>query len=187
MKPLTGYTGTFPSDVVIDSGVLYIGDAVFGVLSGGLKFDPGISYRAIEFDGRRSPVKGLDRVTSRMPKITGTLIELPISAIPQLEPGVSYAPGAGWSAGDQYVPRKADALLTEGMYLDNVRAVWLRGNGEMVQVRFPSGILNKYDITSQDGNEIAIACEIEARLDLSVEGSTPGDAPYYIEYIEASE
>lgn len=181
--PLTGYTDQFPSDVLLDSGVLYIEDSVFGTMSGGLKFDPGITYRNVDFDGKRAPIKGLDRVTTRMAKITGTLIELPISALPQIEPGVSYAAGAGWSAGDQYVPRKADALLEEGQYLTNVRAVWLRGNGEFVQVRFFAALLTKYDATSQDANEVAIAVEIEARLDMERAGATTGTAPYVIEYI----
>jgi hypothetical protein len=64
-----------------------------------------------------------------------------------------------------------------------VRAIWLRGGGNYVQVRFPSALCTKYDITSQDGAEIAIAIEIEARLDMSVSGANVGDAPYRIEYI----
>ncbi len=70
--PLTGYTSSLPSDVLLDSGVLYVGATVFGAFAGGLKFDPGVTYRAADFDGKRSPVKGLDRVTMRMPKISGT-------------------------------------------------------------------------------------------------------------------
>jgi hypothetical protein len=181
--PLSGYSSTFPRDVVIDSGVLYLGDAVFGVFRGGLKFDPGTTIRPIDFDGKRGPVMGLDRVTNRTSKITGTLLELPVARLDALEPGGSS--GSGWSAGDAFYPRKADALLTEGMYLENVRAIWLRGNGEFVQVRFPKALLVKYDATSQDADELAIAVEVEARLDLTVEGSTPGDAPYVIEYLEA--
>jgi hypothetical protein len=69
-------------------------------------------------------------------------------------------------------------------YLSDVRAIWLRGNGEYVQVRFPSAMCTKYDITSQDGAEIAIALEIEARLDTAWAGyDGTGTAPYRIEYL----
>lgn len=184
--PLTGYTDQFPSDVVIDSGVLYVGDNVFGVFRGGLKFDPGTQYRNVEFDGKRSPVMGLDRVTMRTPKISGVLLELPVDRVDALEPGAGYSEGDGWSGGDEFVPRKAALPLTEGMYLSEVRAVWLRGNGNFVQVRFPKALLTKYDFTSQDADELAIAVEVEARLDLTVEGATPGDSPFVIEYLEAA-
>jgi hypothetical protein len=53
-----------------------------------------------------------------------------------------------------------------------------------VQVRFPSGLCTKYDITGQDGAEVAIAIEIEARLDPTVSGfSNIGSAPFRIEYL----
>jgi hypothetical protein len=183
--PLSGMRpDSFPEDVILDSGVLYIGDQIFANISGGLKFTPETEYRNIPFDGKRAEVKGLDRVTMRRGKLSGTMTELPISVMDRLEPGVSYAPGAGWSGGDAYIPRKASDLLTEGMYLTNVRAVWLRGNGKMFSVRMPCALLTKYDLTSQDANEIAVAIEVDARLDLSVEGSTPGDAPYQYEYLD---
>ncbi|MCW5591059.1 MAG: hypothetical protein KIS74_03070 [Burkholderiales bacterium] len=182
--PLSGLRPqTFPEDVLLDSGVLYINDTPFACLTGGLKWTPEVEYRNIPFDGKRADVKGLDRVTMRKGKVSGTVIEMPSDLIGKLEPGVSYAPGQGWSGGDMYVPRKAALLLTDGMYLTNVRAVWLRGNGELFQVRMPCALLTRYDATSQDANEVAIAIEVDARLDLSVPGSTPGDAPYVYEYI----
>ena len=75
--------------------------------------------------------------------------------------------------------------MAAGDYLTDVRCVWLRGGGNFVQVRFPSALCTKYDITSQDGAEIAIAITIEARLDMGVTGAQIGDAPYRIEYIAA--
>lgn len=181
--PVTGYTSDFPNDVVFDSGYLLVGATVFGAFAGGLKFDPGVEYRAIEFDGRRSPVQLLDRKSAMMPKISGTCIQLSTTNVTQVEPGASVTASGAWTGSTSYLPKRAGALLVAGDYLANVRAVWRRGSGGGVQVRFPAALLTKYDVTSQDGAEIAVALEIEARLDMSVSGATIGDAPYRIEYI----
>lgn len=187
--PLTGYTSSLPSDILIDSGVLYVGATVFGAFAGGLKFDPGVTYRAAEFDGKRSPVKGLDRVTMRMPKISGTCIQLSTTNVGQIEPGATTATTGAWTASTSYAPKSAGQLLASGDYLSDVRLIYQRGGatssaGSYVQVRFPSGLCTKYDMTGQDGAEIAIALEIEARLDPTISGfSNIGTAPFRIEYL----
>lgn len=181
--PLTGFTSTFPSDVLVDSGVLYVGATVFGAFQGGLKFDPGVEYTNVTFDGKRSPVRLLDRKSNQMPKITGTVIQLSTTNATQIEPGASVTASGSWTGSTSYLPKRAGTFLVAGDYLTDVRAIWLRGSGAYVQVRFPAALLMKYDITSQDGQEVAIALEIEARLDMSVSGANVGDAPYRIEYI----
>ena len=87
--PLSGYTATLPADVVLDSGQLYVGAAVFGAFNGGLKFDPGVEYRNIEFDGKRSPITALDRKTAFMPSVSGTVIQLSTTNVGQIEPGAT--------------------------------------------------------------------------------------------------
>jgi hypothetical protein len=181
--PLTGFSSTFPTDVLVDSGVLYIGASVFGAFQGGLKFEPGVEYLNTTFDGKRSPVKLLDRKSNMMPKITGTMIQLSTANVGQIEPGATTA--TGWTGSTSYAPKRAGLFLESGDYLTDVRAIWLRGNGSFVQVRFPSALCVTYDVTSQDGQEVAIAVELEARLDMSVSGANVGDAPYRIEYLAA--
>lgn len=187
--PLTGYTSSLPSDILLDSGVLYVGATVFGAFAGGLKFDPGVTYRNAEFDGKRSPVAGLDRVTMRMPKISGTCIQLSTANIAQIEPGAATATTGAWTGSTSYAPKAAGPQLVSGDYLSNVRLIYQRGGttasaGSYVQVRFPSGLCTKYDITGQDGAEVAIALEIEARLDPTISGfSAIGSAPFRIEYL----
>ena len=187
--PLTGYTSSLPSDILLDSGVLYVGATVFGAFQGGLKFDPGVTYRNADFDGKRSPVKALDRVTMRMPKISGTVIQLATGNVSQIEPGAATATTGAWTASTSYAPKSAGQLLASGDYLSDVRCIWQRGGatssaGSYVQVRFPSGLCTKYDITGQDGAEVAIAIEIEARLDPTLSGfSNVGAAPFRIEYL----
>ena len=193
--PLSGYTSTLPTDVLLDSGVLYIGATVWGAFSGGIKFDPGVSYRNVDFDGKRSPVKGLDRVTMRMPKISGTIIQLTPTAgapvaggVAQIEPGAVTQAAGAWTGYTSYEPKDAGQLLAAGDYLTDVRAIWQRGGatnttGSVVQVRFPVALVTKYDIAGQDGAEAAIAIEIEARLDPTLSGFTGmGSAPFRIEY-----
>lgn len=181
--PLTGYTTALPTDVLLDSGVLYVGASVFATLTGGLKFDPGVSYRNVEFDGKRSAVKGLDRKTMTAPKLTGTMIQLTTTTVPQIDPGASVTATGAWTGSTSYAPKRAGSLLVTGDYVSDVRAIWLRGSGAFVQVRFPSALITKYDVTSQDNAEVAIALEIEARLDMSVTNTNIGDAPYRIEYL----
>jgi len=185
--PLTGYTADLPNDILLDSGVLYINTTVFGAFQGGLKFDPGVTYRNADFDGKRSPVKLLDRVTMRMPKISGTVIQLSTTNVAQIEPAAATATTGAWTGSTSYAPRAAGSLLATGDYLSEVRCIWKRGastGAQYVQVRFPSGLCTKYDITGQDGAEVAIAIEIEARLDPTVSGfSNIGSAPFRIEYL----
>lgn len=181
--PLTGYTATFPTDVLFDSGVLYAGATVFGAFQGGLKFDPGTTYRNIEFDGKRSPVGLLDRKMMSAPKISGTVIQLSATNVGQIEPGASVTATGAWTGSTSYLPKKAGTNLVSGDYLTNVRGIWQRGSGGFVQVRFAQALCTKFDLTSQDGAEVAIALEIEARLDMTASGANVGDVPYRIEYI----
>ena len=187
--PLTGYTTSLPSDILLDSGVLYVSSTVFGAFQGGLKFDPGVTYRNADFDGKRSPVKLLDRVTMRMPKISGTCIQLATANVPQIEPGAATAVTGAWTASTSYAPKPAGALLVAGDYMSDVRLIYQRGGatastGSYVQVRFPSALCTKYDITGGEGAEVAIAIEIEARLDTALSGFTAvGTAPFRIEYL----
>jgi hypothetical protein len=185
--PLTGFTATFAStDAVLDSGVLYVGATVFGATKGGLNFDPGITYRNIEFDGKRSPVKLLDRKMMAQPKLSGTVIQLSTANVGQIEPGATTSATGAWTASTSYTGKRAAANLVAGDYLTDVRAIWLRASGGFVQVRFPAALISKYDIQSQDADEVAISLEIEARLDTGVSGFTNvGDMPYRIEYIAA--
>jgi hypothetical protein len=182
--PLTGFTSSLPTDVVLDSGVLYVNTTVLGATKGGLTFDPGVTYRNVEFDGKRSAVKLLDRKMMTAPKLSGTVIELPTGNIARIEPGAVVATTGAWTASTSYQPKRAAGLLVTGDYVAEVRAIWLRGSGGFVQVRFPSALITKYDIQSQDAEEVSIAIEIEARLDVALSGFTNvGDVPFRIEYL----
>lgn len=175
--PLTGYTADFPDNVALDSGILYIGSSIFACLRGGLKFDPAVTWRNIPFDGQRSKLLGLDRKTMVDPKISGTMIELAPTQIAYIEPGATEV------ATSQYRGKGSGLLLVQGDYLQNIRAIWARGGGGYVQVRFPWAYVAKYDVTSVDNDEVQIALEIEARLNMGASGVTINQMPYEIEYL----
>src|SRR5438128_9741400 len=48
---LTGYTANLPSDVLLDSGVLYVGSTPIGVTRGVPEFNPNKEVENVDFDG----------------------------------------------------------------------------------------------------------------------------------------
>jgi hypothetical protein len=181
--PLSGYTSTLPTDILLDTGTLYLGAAVYGAFRGGLTFDPGTTWRNVEFDGKVSPVANLDRKVSVNPTISGTCIELGPVDVARVEPGSTVVSAGAWTGSTSYRGKAGQTLYASGDYLANVRAVWERGAGGFVQVRFPVAIISSYNVAGTPGEEAAIALTIEARLDMSVSGAQPSDMPYRIEYL----
>lgn len=189
MPPLSSYTSTLPADVLLDSGILYIGAqgsrTVFSAIEGGLKFDPGKAYREVMFSGKRSRIRGLDRNTEFKSKITGTIIECSAALMPSLEPGATAVTLSGSPAGftSGYQAKRAGVLYVTGDYIATISAVWQRGDGTYVQVRFYDGAaITKWDIVGTDNQEGKIAIEIDAVLDLTVSGRIPADCPYVVEF-----
>jgi hypothetical protein len=173
---ITGYSADLPSDVLLDSGVLYVGSNIMGVSRGGLQFDPGKEYKQVTFDGYRGPIKGLDRIASYNSKITGTLLELGTEERPWLEPG-STSDGA--SPIDTTTMKAAGVFLVSGDYLSNVRLVYERGSGGYAAVLFTDSVLAQYSVKGNDGDCAEIAITIEARIVPS--GTNTGVCPYKIE------
>lgn len=175
---ITGFDTTLPADCLLDTGVLYVGSTPVGVSRGGLSFDPGKQTRNIEFDGKRSPIKGLDRVTGWLSKIMGTIIEFAATEIAKLEPGETHATVGAVTT---YTPKAAGSLYASGDYLTDVRLFFERSGGNYAAIYFPSGIVNKWGpLRGQDNNEAEIPIEIEARLVVAANGDVP-KCPYVIE------
>ncbi len=185
-NPLSSWNGQLPTDVQLDSGILYIAGSVFSAQQGGLKFDPGVTRRNIPFDGKRSNVKGIDRTVMWEPVISGVVLEMPVGSLSVIEPGVS-APSStianGPTGATQRIPKSAGVLYAAGDYVSNPRIVFYRGDGTYVQVRFyDGGLVRKWDLSGADQEEAKYSIEIEARLDLTASGRRVYDAPYVIEY-----
>lgn len=185
MPPLASWNGQLPTDVMLDSGVIYIDSSgVWSAQDGGIKFDPGREMRQIPFDGQRAQIVGLDRNTGFKPVLSGNIIEIPSATLLQLEPGSATGSITGSPSGltSQVVPKQAGVLYAAGDYLTNVKCIWMRGDGTYVQIRFPKCIVNKWDLTSSDKTEAKAAVELEARLDMTVSGAHVYDPVYVVEY-----
>lgn len=179
--PLNSYDDQFPSDVRLSSGILCIGDDKFGGTLGGIQFNPNREIVNLDFDGKRAPIAGLDRTARRRGVLSGTAQKLGVSDLEAFEPGGSS--DSGWSGGAAYIPAKAGPLYAEGMYLENVRAVWERGDGTLFQIRFPKAIITTWQSADNGDQAAGIQFEIEARVDMSAEGASPSDAGYVFEYL----
>ena len=182
-NPLGSWTGTLPADVMLDSGVLYIGSSIFSAQNGGLKFDPTRTVRQVIFDGQRSPILGLDRTVETKAVITGTILEVPDSKFISIEPGATLAVTTGGPASAVAMqPKQASIMYAVGDYLSNVRAIWQRGDLSYVQIRFPRALCTKWDLVGKDKEEALWAITIEARLDMAVSGQLVSNPNWVIEY-----
>jgi len=185
--PLSSWTPTLPSDVIVDSGVLYIGATPFSAHTGGLKFDPTRTQRQVVFDGQRTPIALLDRTVEMNAVLTGTILELSPANFMVVEPGAHTSSQPGSPPGASQMQPKAGSLMyAAGDYLTNVRAIWQRGDYSYVQIRFPKAICTKWDLTSVDKEEGKIAVTIEARLDMTISGQLTGNPAWVIEYYTAA-
>lgn len=180
---LSSWSPDLPANIMLDSGVMYVGSAVFASTEGGIKYEPGATRRQMPFDGARSPIVGLDRNIEYRPVITATLMEIPQTIFSHIEPGATTVVRTGGPAGaTQIGPKIVGTMFAAGDYITNLRAVWQRGDGTYFQVRFPKALCLKWDITGRDKEEVKYACSFEARLDLSVSGALTTDAPVVYEY-----
>jgi hypothetical protein len=184
----SGYTSGFEGRVLLDTGVVYYkkqgGDGNptrLGVSVGGCTFEPGIEWRHIEFDGKRSDIEGLHRIVGRTGVIRGTfLIELP-KHIPIVEPGATEATQSNITT---WTPRAASTLLSPNTeYLQDVRLIATKPDGSLVEVKFARGLVTKWSWVQEDKNEHKLAdLEISAVLEDATAASSTDTAPYvYIE------
>lgn len=189
--PLSSWNGQLPTDVILDSGILYFGASPGTAFSaqqgGGLKWDPGKDTRQTEFDGQHAPVAGIDRTTFVKPSLKGQFLQIPVAAWSQLEPGAALATVTGGPAGaTQVQPKQAGVLYAAGDYLTNARIAFMRGDGTYFQIRMPKALVIKWALSGTEKAEGVYDIELEARLDMTVSGNTPATPPYVGEYFTAA-
>lgn len=187
--PVNGYLTTLPSDVLINPAMVAIGFTAIGVTKGGVKFDPGMAYENVGFDGKHADIYLLDRKIQGTPKATFTMIELGPAAtggqIAKIEPG-SAAVATVTTTGSELTivtPLTAGAFLASGSYQSNFRLIWDRGVGSGVSrylcLLFAKALFAKYNISGAGTDVATIDVEVEARKDMSSGAVT--DVPYVIE------
>lgn len=169
------YTQNLPDDVLLDTGVLLVGNQAWGASQGGLTFDPGREMRNVPFDGKRSDVAGLDRITRWNSQITGQMLVFGPASLLRLEPGVSVTSGV-------YTPADGGLLIAVGDLLDTVKLAFQRGSGGVAVVIFDKGLVNTYTVAGQVDGEALVNVTVAARL--VVEDNNTDACPYRIELLD---
>lgn len=184
---LSGLTiANFPADILLDSGVVFVGSTKLGVTRGEPKFTPNRTITNIEFDGKHAPIKGIDRLMHGEPVIAFTMLELGGTGtgnqIDKLEPGNADA-----TVGTiiTHTPAPGGGLIAAADLVADLRVIWERGNStgalpKYFAVLFPVALCTKYDIGGQNRGEGLIAAEFVGRVDMAT-GAT-SDAAYKLEY-----
>ena len=177
MPSASGYTARLPQDTILDTGLLSTEiaavDTVVGVSRGGLRFDPGIALREIDYDGKRAPIVGGDRISFRRPVISGTMLQVGPEDLRIYEPAAA-------GALDVVTPKPAGTPFVIGEYLKNLKLKYKKSDGQTVTVTFPYAICTKYDIHGTDNNEGEVAVAFEARLDRADVANSDTTVPYTI-------
>lgn len=180
----SGYNSALPSDVLLDTGVLYINSSTaFGVSKGAWNVDLGTEITNLEFDGKRSDVEGLDRVTGFKPMITGTMIAINTTTAAVLLPGSTQATASGVTT---VTPKAASALMSGTDYQSNVRVAFQRGSGGVVWIKFAKALVRMTSLKGNDKDSGDIAIEIGARLSATAAATSTDTAPYVIEFAAAA-
>lgn len=177
--PNSGFSSTLPTDVLLDTGVLYLGtDTPFGVTVGGLSFDPGIQRENIDFDGKFADVATLDRTIGVQAKLSGKIIEASPTKLATLMPG-SATTTSGTPPETTITPLGAGELYAIGDYIANVRAAYRRGGGGFAIVKFPLGLITSWKVGSGSNKKAEIDIEIMARQ--AANAANTGVMPYIVE------
>lgn len=180
----SSWVNTLPDDILIDTAILecdlvtpgtYV---LVGGTRGGLTFNPGKTFRAVPYDGKRSAhVVGLDRIEMVDPKITGTLIAFNGDTLRMMEAASTGTVGT-------ITPKPMGEMFVLGDY-HKFRVTWNRaqqvaGVHGTVVVEFSYGYVESYDIKSADNNEGESPIVIVAAQRRDDTSSTDGELPYTI-------
>lgn len=186
-----GYPPTFPQDILLDAGALYLGPngsgACLGRTRGGLTFDPSRSLAHVGFDGERAPIVGLHHITSYQSSIKGRILQYNATQFTTLEPGVNSQSGSTGGINMIYYMQQASVLLQAGAYVTNVRLIYRRQDLSFFQVRFPAAICDKYTVVSKDKDAAEIEVQFSACINMANVNpftgalATTDDAPYGFE------
>lgn len=164
-------------DLILDGGELYYGNTKLATTRGGVRFSPGETLRAVEFDGRRAGVAGLDRIVFRDPTLSCTLLDLTAAELALLIPGATSGTVGGVTT---ITPPDAGVFLTP---LSNIRAVFDKGDTGIFEIRFPKAMPERGDLETSDPGEGGFPVTFHALVDNATQN--PEDAPYTLHHYTA--
>ena len=155
--PLHGYSATTKPGLILDGGQLRIGNTIVSTTRGGLRFDPGDEIDEVDFDGRSSPIAGLDRVGFSRAVMSCTVLEASATTLPLYMPGATSSTAGGITT---IAPRAAREFIAAQV---NARGIWKQGGGKFLEIRFPLFVSKWGGIESADRSEGGMGLTIEAR------------------------
>jgi hypothetical protein len=135
----------------VDAGMLFVGSTPlgWGPSRGGLSFDPGITMRNPEYDGKSTPIDGQPRVTEYLSRITGQILDKSAAALSRLLPG-STSDG---SSDNVIAPRAARSFISTSDTLSNVLLIYRGSDGNATGVWFKKAIVETWTLAGEDNNE----------------------------------
>lgn len=181
-------TATFPgykppTDLVIDAGVLYYGNAdptlatAFGTTRDGFTFDTGMETRDVPFDGGHSPFEGLSRITAWNATLKGKFLTITAANMLLFNPGSA---SDGSSGNNVLTMKKAGNLFQSADYISHL---WLIGrqqvDGTLVRVHFPLAYAASMQIVTKHNDEWLVDTTIKAVLPT---GSDPQECPFFYDF-----
>ena len=160
-----GPTKPTDTDLALDAGVLLVGAAAFAGTRGGLAFDPGITIRETDWDGKTTSIAGQERVTEYNSTISGKILGFSSATITKLAPGATKTTVVGPPPVDTIAPINAATPIdgTTG-YLTDVYLVRRIADGKIHIVHFPVARVTSYKESGSDKSEAEIDITIKAFL-----------------------
>jgi hypothetical protein len=139
------------NEFLVDAGMLYVGSTPvgWGPTRGGLTFDPGITTRVPEFDGRTTPIDGTGRVTEYNSKITGQILDKSALALGRMLPGYT----SDGSTNNVIKPRDARTFISTGDTLADVLMIYRGSDGVAAGVWFKKAMVESWTLAGEDSNE----------------------------------
>ena len=175
IKPVTGITADTYNRLATDSGAVYVDygvigkERLIGATRGGNQFVIEDENREMIADGAPGPVKGSQRRTKSVQKLTVNILELTTENIKLALPGAtSVVDGNG-----DLITRNCQ--IEVGDYLDNITLVLAKnGTEELFAFKLDNALcLNGLDWSAAEDDETVIALEFTAHYDPSSLGDEP--------------
>lgn len=179
MPAIQGMGATLPDDVILDSAVLKIGGAIYGVSSGDITTNLAHTFENVDFDGKIFPIVGLDRRSPGVPFFEGTFIEINATKAADLEPGST---AATVDTVTTITPAAAGDLLPEAAYTEDVSVTVRRGGGGLAAIKFAFALVYGDSVLGKNNAKGEVHLRFEARQ--AADAANLGVVPYVIEITE---
>ena len=163
--PFPGYA--IPEQYLIDVGVITIDGKVtaWGATVGGLRFNPGVEIRHVQFDGLRSEIQGQHRNTGGSAVISGKVLSSSDANIIRMNPG-STSDGSDLNT---ITLLQNDVFWAEGDYLDDVYYIGRRQDNKVFMVHMDKAYVRRAELTTTDKSESGWDIELVPVLEDSTE------------------